>query len=346
MVAGSPDDRSDGTHSELDAKIRELPCKGGWRFGDEKRCLPGTREDFLRYIVNWVENHESQRALLLLGQAGTGKSSIAHEVARRFENKCLGSFFAFVRKEGFKDEAYQLFTTLARDLSDRYPPFKLALGRVLKNDPSLRSTRHYRTLFEGLLLESLKQLQSDDPILIVIDALDESGDATGKNGLHTFLAQRLLDLPSNLRILITSRPENGIEPAFVNALSVHTLYMDDPQLAANTEQDICLYLQSELPPEVFEQHGVKLAKAAEGLFQWAAVSCGLINNPPPSFGFSKRQVVQRLLGHSRDRDGQDPLDQLYEEVLKGYFKPPAAQTLFHLLLDRSLLRSSHFPSVR
>jgi AAA ATPase domain len=326
--------RSEERYIGLDAKIGKLPCKGGWQFGDEDRCLPGTREDFLHYIVDWVENHESQRALLLLGQAGTGKSSIAHEVAHRFQNKGLGSFFAFVRNESSKDEAYQLFTTLARDLSNRYPPFKLALGKVLKSDSSLLTTRHYRTLFERLLLEPLKSLQIDGPILIVIDALDESGDATGKNGLHRFLAQRLLDLPSNFRVLITSRPENDIEPAFVNALTIDTLYMDDSQLASKTEQDICLYLKSELPPEVFERHGVKLAKAAEGLFQWAAVSCGLINNPPPSFGFSKRQVVQRLLGHSRDRDGQDPLDQLYEEVLKGYFKPPAARTLFRSVMGQ------------
>jgi hypothetical protein len=31
--------------------IRDLPYKGGWRFGDEKRCLEGTREDFLEHIT-------------------------------------------------------------------------------------------------------------------------------------------------------------------------------------------------------------------------------------------------------------------------------------------------------
>jgi NACHT domain len=285
-------------------------------------------------IINWVENLESQRGLVLLGQAGTGKSSIAHEVARRLENKHLGSYFAFLRKEGSKDEAHQLFTTLARDLSNRYPPFKLALGRVLKNDPSLCSTRHYRTLFERLLLKSVKKLQLGDPIFIVIDALDESGDVIRQNGLHKFLAQHLFELPSNFRILITSRPENGIEDVLGNTLSVRTLYMDDPKLAAKTEQDIRLYLENELPLDLFERHGVKLTKAAEGLFQWAAVACGLINRPPPSFGFSRKQVIRRLLGHSRDRDGQDPLDQLYREVLEGYFKPVAAQTLFRSIIGQ------------
>jgi NACHT domain len=318
----------------LDAKIRELPYKGGWRYGDEKRCLPGTREDFLDYVVKWVENPTSNRGLVLLGQAGTGKSSIAHEVARYFDDKHLGSYFAFLRKEGSKDEAYKLFTTLARDLSDQNPAFKHALGRVLKNKSSLRGTRDYRTLFECLLLEPLKHLALPGPILIVIDGLDESGDAIGKTGLHTFLAQHLVDLPSEFRILVTSRPEAGIEPAFSQVPSIDTLRMDDAKLASKTEQDICMYFEKELPPDVFKDYGVELAKAAEGLFQWAAVTSGFINSPPASFGFSEKKCVQRLLGHSRDSNGQDPLDKLYEEVLEGYFKPHEAQVLFRSVMGQ------------
>jgi AAA ATPase domain len=307
---------------------------GGWRFGDEKRCLPGTREDFLDHIFKWVENPESERGLVLLGQAGTGKSSIAHEVARHFENKCLGSYFTFLRKEQSKDKAYQLFTTLARDLSNRYPAFKLALGRVLKENLSLCGARDYRTLFQGLLLEPLKNLELRDPILIVIDGLDESGDTINKNGLHTFLAQYLFDLPPKFRILVTSRPEMGIEPAFAKVSSVDTLYMGDAKLAAKTEQDIGVYLEKELPPDVFKDHGANLAKAAEGLFQWAAVACGFINTPPASFGFSKKKCVLHLLGHSQDRSGQDLLDHLYNEVLEGYFKPLEAQVLFRSVMGQ------------
>jgi AAA ATPase domain len=326
--------RSDNALTEFGAIIRELPYKGGWRHGNTKRCLLGTRVDFIDYIIKWVENPQSERALVLLGQAGTGKSSIAHEVARRFENKGLGSYFAFLRKEQSKDEAYQLFTTIARDLSDRNPAFKLALGRVVKDNSSLSGTRDYRTLFESLLLEPLKSLEVRDPILIVIDALDESGDASGKNGLHAFLSQNLFELPQKFRILVTSRPEDSVEAAFAKALSVHTLYMDDATLAARTEQDICVYIENELPPDVFKDHGMKLARAAEGVFQWAAVACGFINSPPATFGFSKKKCVQRLLGHSRDLNRQDPLDKLYEEVLEGYFKPYEAQVLFRSVMGQ------------
>jgi tRNA A37 threonylcarbamoyladenosine biosynthesis protein TsaE len=88
----------------------------------------GTRVAFLEFIINWVNNPASERALVLFGQAGKGKSSIAHEIARLF-NKMhrLTSSFIFIRREQSRTEAYHLFTTLARDLADRYPSFKIAL---------------------------------------------------------------------------------------------------------------------------------------------------------------------------------------------------------------------------
>ena len=310
-----------------------MPYKGGWRFGDEKRCLPGTRKDFLDHIVNWVENPQSRRGLVLLGQAGTGKSSIAHEVAHLSDRKRLGSFFTYLRREQSKDEAHHLFTTIARDLSDRYPPFKLALGRAIKDDSSLRVSRDYRILFERLLLEPLKSLQLGSPILIIIDALDESGDAIGHRGLHTFLSQRLSDLPANFRVLVTSRPEHGIELAFAKASSVDTISMDDSNLAANTQEDILKYIQTMLDPDVFKVHGVELAKAAEGLFQWAAVACGFINSTA-SIGLGDNECVQRLLGRSRGLNGEGLLDNLYEQILEGYFKSDEAQILFRSVMGQ------------
>jgi NACHT domain len=311
-----------------------LPYAEVWPFGDEKRCLEGTRHDFLEYIFKWVKNPKSERTLVILGQAGTGKSSIAHEVARQFKKTCLGSYFAFRRGEGSKGKAYQLFTTLACDLSDHNPAFKLALGKAIKENSSLRNTRDYSTLFECLLLEPLKDLKFDDPILIVIDALDESGDSINKRGLHTFLARCLSGLPPNFRILITSRPENGIEPTFTNALSVRTLSINDAKLA-KTEQDIGVYLRSELPLAVFEDHGVKLTEAAEGVFQWAAVACGFINSSA-RLGLSKTQCVERVLGHARGQTGQGPLDDLYEEVLKKYFESPEAHGIFRSVMGQLL----------
>ncbi len=315
---------------ELDAEIREIPYGKGPRFTPEKGCLPGTRTAFLDFIVNWVNDPTSERTLVLFGQAGTGKSSIAHEIARRFDKMHrLTSSFIFLRKEQSEGEAYHLFTTLARDLSDRYPSFKAALGRAIKDNSSLRlRTRDYPTLFKSLILEPLKDLHFVGPILVVIDALDESGDGTSANGLHEFLAKNLSRLSSNFRVLITSRPEDGVESAFVGAPSVSIKYMNDLELAAKTDDDIIAFLLRFLPSDEFKTYGVALAKKAEGLFQWAAVACGYILKPPGSFGFNKEKCIQHLLRLSADHHRQDPLDELYKEVLEGYYIHQEARLLF------------------
>jgi len=323
----------------LDAKISEIPYGTGSRFTPDKSCLTGTRTAFLDFVVNWVNDPGSERSLLLFGQAGTGKSSIAHEIARRFDKMHrLTSSFIFLREEQSQYKpyrAYHLFTTLARDLSDRYPSFKTALGRIVKDNSSLRvGTRDYGTLFESLILEPLKDLHIVGPILVVIDALDESGDVTGGNGLHTFLAKNLSRLPPNFRVLITSRPEDGIESAFVGAPSVRIKSMDDLELAANTHDDILAFLRTRLHSDELNIYCDALATKAEGLFQWAAVACGYILDPPEFFDFSRIKCIEHLLNPTADHHRPDPLDELYDEVLKGYFRHQGAQRLFRSVMGQ------------
>jgi len=291
---------------------------------------------FLDFIVNWVDNPDSERTLVLFGQAGTGKSSIAHEIARRFDKMHrLTSSFIFLRKEQSEGEAYHLFTTLARDLSDRYPSFKAALGRVIKDNSSLRlRTRDYPTLFKSLILEPLKDLHIVGPILVVIDALDESGAVTGGNGLHKFLAQNLSRLPSSFRVFITSRPEDDIESAFVEAPSVRIKRMNDLELAAKTHDDILTVLRTRLHSDELIIYCDALATKAEGLFQWAAVACGYILEPPEFFDFSRIKCIEHLLKPTADNRRPDPLDELYEEVLKGYFRHQGAQRLFRSVMGQ------------
>jgi hypothetical protein len=296
----------------------------------------GTRMGFLDFIKNWVNNPASERGLVLFGQAGTGKSSIAHEIARLFDKMHrLTSSLIFLRREQSRTEAYHLFTTLARDLADRYPSFKIALGKVVKDNTALRvRTRDYHTLFESLILEPLKDLHIVGPILVIIDALDESGDTASRTGLHAFLAKNLTRLPSNFRVVITSRPEHAIVSALVGAQSVKIKYMDDTELAAKTHEDIFAFFQQRHPSNDFRHYLKALAVKAEGLFQWAAVASQLILDPPARFGYSDEKCINHLLDPSTDRHGQDLLDGLYKEVLEGYFTGQEARILFRSVVGQ------------
>ena len=291
---------------------------------------------FLDFITNWVNNPASERGLVLLGQAGTGKSSIAHEIARLFDKmNRLSSSFIFLRREQSVRKAHHLFTTIALDLADRYPSFKIALGKVVKDNTALRvSTRDYNTLFESLILEPLRDLHIVGPILVVIDALDESGDTTSRIGLHAFLAKNLIRLPSNFRVVITSRPEHAIVSALVEAQSVKIKYMDDAELAAETRGDIVAFFQQRLPSNEFRHYVEPLAVKAEGLFQWAAVASQLIIDPPARFDYSEETCIKHLLEPTTNRHGQDLLDELYKEVLEGYFKDQEARDLFRSVVGQ------------
>jgi NACHT domain len=293
---------------------------------------------FLEFITNWVNdpNPDSERGLVLFGQAGTGKSSIAHEIAGLFDQmNRLTSSFIFSRREQSERKAYHLFTTLAHHLADRYPSFKAALGKVVKDNSDLRGgTRNYRILFESLILEPLKDLHIVGPIFVVIDAVDESGDTTGRTGLHAFLAESLKRLPSNFRVVITSRPEQPIVSAFSGAPSVKIKYMNDTELAAETHGDIVALFQQRLPSNEV-RHDVKaLAEKAEGLFQWAAVASQLILDPPARFRYSREKCINHLLEPNADRHGQDLLDGLYKEVLEGYFTDQEARDLFRSVVGQ------------
>ena len=296
----------------------------------------GTRVAFLEFIIKWVNNPASERGLVLFGQAGTGKSSIAHEVARLFDKiNRLTSSFIFLRREQSVRKAYHLFTTLARSLADRYPSFKIALGNVVKDKTDLRvGTRDYNTLFESLILEPFKDLHIVGPILVVIDALDESGDATGKTGLHTFLAENLKRLPSNFRVVITSRPEYGIVSALTRAPSVKIKYMNDAVLAAETDKDILTFFRRKFLSERLGNYVEALAVKAEGFFQWAAVASQLILDPPERFDYSEETCVKHLLKPSTNRGELELLDNLYKEVLEGYFKDEGAQDLFRSVVGQ------------
>ena len=307
----------------------------------------GTRVAFLDFIINWVNDPASERGLVLFGQAGTGKSSIAHEIARLFDKMHrLTSSFIFLRREQSARKARHLFTTLARDLADRYPSFKIALGNVLKNNTALQAgTREYDTMFESLILEPLRDVHIVGPILVIIDPLDESGDTTSGTGLHPFLARNLIRLPSNFRVVITSRPEHAIASALVEAPSVKIKYIDDAELAAATHDDILAFFQQRLPSNEFRNYIGVLARKAEGLFQWAAVASQLILDPPARFGYNKEKCINRLLEPSTNRHGQDLLDELYKEVLEGQFTDREARDLFHSVVGQ-LITSIELLTIR
>jgi ABC-type dipeptide/oligopeptide/nickel transport system ATPase component len=155
------------------------------------------------------------RMFVLSGVAGSGKSSIAHTIARLFDDVGrLGSSFCFDRSNQAKLRPDAFFSTIARDLADLDPQRKQSLWRVVQDKTALRKTRAPREQFEHFILKPAADLMTVGPIVIVIDAFDESGDEASRRVILSILAERISELPPNLRVLVTTRREADIDKAF------------------------------------------------------------------------------------------------------------------------------------
>lgn len=292
----------------------------GTRFNPEKGCLEGTRVTFLQAITDWVNDVDpsSPMVLMLFGQAGSGKSSIAHEIAKKFDDAgCLATSYCFIRDVTSR-ETYKFFTTLARNLCSRYPAFKAALDTIIRKKPDVLAATDFTTLFKSLIVDPLEGLQPVSPVLIVIDALDESEDANRRSPhtFHTFLGKHIDQLPSNFRILMTSRPEPGIMEAFPISSYVRQMSMDDRQLAhpGEVDNDVYRYMRTMLWEAGVENNVLhRLARKAEGLFQWAFVACSYIAEPPP--GLEQKDCIERVL---HPTGGKESLDAIYLTILERF----------------------------
>ncbi|KAI5991215.1 hypothetical protein EDD15DRAFT_2369143 [Pisolithus albus] len=86
-----------------DLNLEGMACAGGAGLNRTKRCLDGTRTQVMADIVSWIHNTDDNapRILWLHGQAGKGKSAIAHTTISKFAHY-LFPLLALVRVQKYK----------------------------------------------------------------------------------------------------------------------------------------------------------------------------------------------------------------------------------------------------
>jgi len=257
-----------------------MPYASGARYRSGKQCLAGIREEILDEITNWInDSGDTRRVCLLSGAAGTGRSVIAHTIARRFNDiGRLGSSYCFDRSDPLNRCPDNIFPTMARDLAGHDLLINRALGDIVHNNPSLRKTRDLSDQFSSLILKPTAQLTITRPIVIVIDALDESSDVRLRRVLLSLLAKDTKNRPSNFRILIASCPEQDILASFSGKLGNFFKSMPDSIADPTTSRDIFTYIRVHLADGDGEHLSFddnkcrELAAKSEGLFQSAFVA--------------------------------------------------------------------------
>ena len=300
-----------------------MPYAEGARFDPEKGCLPGTRQEVIDEISEWVnrDGDDVPRLFLLSGVAGSGKSAIAHTVAQQFDAVGrLGSSFCFDRSHQAERHPNNLFSTIARDLADLDPQRRQLLWNVIQGKRALRTTKAAREQFEQFILAPTTNLMSIGPILIVIDALDESADPTSRKVLLSILAEKISELPANFRVLVTARAEKDIQAALGQNPNVVCKLMDAIDIKQST-RDIFSFVHSQLadvsgleekwPNSTWCQ---LLMEKSEGLFQWAFTACQFVKGNGKE-GLDPTEQLSMLLSPFPQSNQSNHLDQLYIKIL-------------------------------
>ncbi|OAR04464.1 hypothetical protein LLEC1_04423 [Akanthomyces lecanii] len=265
-------------------------------------CLLNTRVELLGEITNWALAVNAKPIFWLNGMAGTGKSTISRTVARSLtDSGHLGASFFFKKGDADRGSLSKFFMTIAADLALRKPSIASNIAGCLDSDSSI-TTKNATEQFNKLLLQPIRDATAKElciPMVLVVDALDECEPESEIHLLLHLLGRFKADLPQQIRIFLTSRPEQPIRCGFKK---IQDAYQDAIlHEVPDVRRDISLFFEYELV-KIRESHNDSgagkrlsgdwpgrsrldaLSKMADPLFISAATICRFIGerriNPP------------------------------------------------------------------
>ena len=295
----------------------------------ESTCHPDTRVNLLQEIYKWADGQDERCIFWLNGLAGTGKSTIARTVARRYaEREHLGASFFFSR--GFEDvsHARMFFTSLAMQLLNHVPSLQHYISDAVSKNKDIAS-QSFGDQWRQLILRPLLKLNSNYSqlsYLLIIDALDECDNEDHIRTILRLLAEIRSLKTIRLRVFLTSRPEIPIRHGICAIPQAeHQDFVLHNIQQTIVDHDISLFLEYNLGiirqqwslgatwpgKEVLRQ----LVLYASGLFIWAATACRFIRE---GRRFARKRLDAILIGSnsSAATAPEKHLNEMYITILR------------------------------
>ena len=244
------------------------------------RCLEGTRQEYLDPIMKFLFDDKHPNIFWLTGAAGSGKSTIAVTTSDMCGKKGSPPAHMFFERE--KADPTAVVRTIAYTLAESYPSLAQRIFEALQADKNLPSTP-IRNQFEKLLLGPICATDIAGPAIVVLDALDECGTAAQRRELLELLTTDFAKLPSKVRVLITSRPEDDIMEELQSRNYVRRMELQHK--SDEGRRDVNEYIRREMTkalgkraPSARELDGnlQVLNEAANGLFIWASTAVKMV----------------------------------------------------------------------
>ena len=163
----------------------------------------GTRKWFFDELSSWFDDEQS-RVMILTAGPGIGKSVLSAKACEVYKERgqLAACHFCDFKKDDSRNP-HRILQSLASQMCDNIEGFCDKLTEVLRREHSRDSLPD---AYRVLLNEPLHALDRQEPVLIVVDALDES-KTEAKSELLELISEEFPELPPWVKMLITSRPE-------------------------------------------------------------------------------------------------------------------------------------------
>ncbi|KAJ7186202.1 hypothetical protein GGX14DRAFT_581209 [Mycena pura] len=273
-------------------------------------CLPGTRGEILNDITAWATvPSDAGNVLWLSGVAGSGKSTVSTTIAESLRGvERLGAFLFFDRNDRARSHPDAVIRTLAYWLALSNPHIASAVSAAIRQDSAVVNAP-LPTQFQCLLLGPLKAAEEhiQGPLIVILDALDECGDNDSRLPLLRLLSEELPQLPSFLRVFITSRRDSDITECFGTTFAQRFL-----ETGSSSSNDVEAFIRHELTlisglPSPEEMQIQALLNLSGGLFIWASTAMKYLRTYRP------KERLRILLAQDSTRGFN--LDSLYSVAL-------------------------------
>ncbi|KAJ7580860.1 hypothetical protein C8J56DRAFT_960990, partial [Mycena floridula] len=283
-------------------------------------CAENTRGAVLKKLDEWALGNGDSIALLH-GPAGAGKSTIAHTVAQKCDQRgCLAFSYFFSRRYGTRSDLSAFVPSLVYALSRStgLRSIEDAVNQALQSNSGMfrQNLEGQMTSILDIIIPILSAKRSPRPMVVVIDGLDEYNENEGRIRMRHFVGLLINTVVGrlHLQILFTSRPEADIIEIF-DALDISTdrvALQDFPAI-----EDVENYLRLEFH-EIAHRRKLgadwpgpatvkSLAEKSEGIFAYASTLVRFVDN---KFGDPRRNLEIAKGVHKG-------LDSLYIQVLEG-----------------------------
>ncbi len=291
------------------------------------------RDWILNSIRIWIEQ-SNENVLFITGDPGSGKTALMAKLIHILPQ--IGAYHFCIAKYEASLIPDKFIHSIASQVATQIPEYREILSQL-----NLQSLAHQEagSLIRQLIVEPLAEVHREEPLIIIVDALDEA-TYYGSNNIARMLYEWMDEFPAWMKIIITSRKVKEIL-SLLDFYKPFEINIDSP----DNKRDIRNYIYEMLSSktgfslEIGENDPVidVISKNSEGIFLYArtivqnllskTITLADISSLPPGLGAIYNTNFSRIF--SGDKQFAK-IKQLLEIILAA-FEPFAIEELaqFH-----------------